>query len=146
RAEPNVLGHRHHAPYDAVEAMRDAFHRRAALAQRPRQGTHHGPRALRLVRVGVAGEVNFEPPRRKGAKKNYHGGSEITEEGLWRAPSPSSGARRNPLLRALRVSVVILLCALAVFSSSLRATVLAVKRFDGCVRRRAMSVCPAALR
>src|SRR6185312_10922571 len=29
---------------------------------------------------------------------------------------------------------------------SLRATVLAVKRFDGCVRRRAMSVCPAALR
>ncbi len=49
RPRAHVLGHRHHAHALLVAAMRDALHRGAALADRPRQGADHGARGLRLA-------------------------------------------------------------------------------------------------
>src|SRR5262249_46714758 len=55
RSGADVLGRRHHAHADGVEAVRDALYRGAAVVERERQGAHHGTRALQLDRLEAAG-------------------------------------------------------------------------------------------
>src|SRR5215471_19334463 len=50
-----VLGHRHHAHALPVASVRDAVHRRAALAEGPRPRAGHGPGRLWLARMETIG-------------------------------------------------------------------------------------------